>query len=54
MKELTVGFRNWRSWLENLCMGRVCSTGKKKKLKEWGCKEWCEESKGTIYKGEGI
>ena len=27
---------------------------KKKKLKECGCKEWCEESEGTIYKGEGI
>ena len=36
-------------------MGRVCSAKKKKKnLTEWGCKDWCEESEGTIYKGEGI
>ena len=30
--------------------------GRKKKifLKEWGCKEWCKELEGTIYKGKAF
>ena len=23
-------------------------------LKEWGCKEWCKELEGTIYKGKAF
>ena len=47
-----MGSRNWRSWLRIYALKEYAR--QRMKFQEWGCKEWWDGGKSTVYKGKAF